>query len=91
MGEPRHYHKQCQKEEPNKIHDKQDHPNWGYTWRGSFSYKARKLRGSGRGEGLKHEDHAGMAWNMLEQARVVPELVVWLRASILDSDCLAAQ
>lgn len=28
---------------------------------------------------------------MLEQARIVPELVVWLRVSILDSDCLAAQ
>lgn len=56
-----------------------------------LSYKARKLRGEGRGEGLKHEDHARVAWNMLEQVRVVPELVVWLTASILDSDCLAAQ
>lgn len=45
--------------------------------------------GDGRGKSLKHEDHARVAWNMLDQVRIVPELV-WLRASSLDSDCLGA-
>lgn len=54
-------------------------------------YKARKFRGGGKGEGLKHVDHVRVAWNTIEQARVVPELVMWLRASALDSDSLGAQ
>lgn len=54
-------------------------------------YKTRKLRGSGGGEDLKHMDQARVARNMLKQARVILELAMRLRASILDSDWLGAQ
>ena len=52
-------------------------------------FKARKLRVCGRGESLKHMDHARVARNILNKTRVILEFVMKLRALIADSlDCL---
>ena len=48
-------------------------------------FKARKLRVCGRGESLKHMDHARVARNILNKTRVILEFVMKLRALIADS------